>query len=797
MTGQKTSRAALTTLLIAGGLTAAFAATVLVRTRPGVGAMVQGQLQSWAARQGATLRVSSMGPAGFTGIRLHDIALDDRRGDLRLRARIDRVKVYPSIRSLLRGNVAVGSVVIEDGDVDISVEPSSDRVDTSDAGPHRQASTARDTTETSRAAKTSGADRRRRMVPFGVTLRDIDVTAAHSNRRLRANPLLIERIDLTVRPGDRPPVGEVHGYGRLPDGVAYSVTSRDSGGQTPRSWAIDTAEPTRVNEWIRDEQLATRLPGVSLEQLTLDVRPDGIDLCGNALAVDSPRQWNDIELEATLQRLCVDRTDDGGAVFSSDITLRSPSFHRPHALQGLSGAYRSQSREATVEGTLVDGRNGRAEFDLRMRRGTDATINLESDGLHPAGFLRLVGLNRWIRVDRVDGGVRATFGPDLRRGTIEGELRIHESSFEHHLLGPDPLRVDRPMGVTWTALADWRHRTFSLPKAEITLAELRPFRIAGSAVAADPGWSFWVRGRGNHLHAPGLREVLPTSLVAPAMGAELRGNVDLSAFAAGHTHYPESLQLDVDIGGAVEVLAESPRSDVPSLASTGPPMPGTTPRHLPLLEPTGWTHLEALPDWLPRVIVAAEDSRFFDHSGFSWRGIRNALVHNLRTNELQRGGSTITQQLAKNLFLSRRRTLNRKIQELWVAWRLESELSKQRILELYLNLVDWGPGVRGLGQAARHYFSVPPEDLTVEQAALLGAILPGPVLYGRLIDQGYLPSSRTEKIEHILSNLEFWGIVTEQERTDISTRVHRGDIGGLDLRICRDQPTAPQDLPTC
>ena len=797
MTGQKTSRAALTTLLIAGGLTAAFAATVLVRTRPGVGAIVQAQLQSWAARQDATLRVASMGPAGFTGIRLHDVSLEDRREQLRFRARIDRVKIYPSIRGLLRGNIAVGSVVIEDGDVDISVEPSPDRVDTSDESRHRQAPKARRTTDTSRPARTSGADRRRRIVPFGVTLRDIDVTAIHRDRGLRANPLLIERIDLTVRPDERPPVGEVRGYGRLPDGVAYSVTSRDSGGNSPRSWTVDTAEPTRVTDWLRDEHLATRLPGVSVEQLTLDVRSDGVDLCGNALTVDSPSRWTDIELEATLQRLCVDKTDDGGAISSSNITLRSPSFRRPHALKGLSGAYRRQSREATVEGTLVDGGDGRAKFDLRMQPGAGATINLEPDGLQPAGLLRLVGLNRWVRVGRVDGEVRATIGPDLRGGTIEGDLRIDESSFEHHLLGPDPLRVDRPMGVKWTVWADWTQRTFSLPSAEITLAELRPFRISGSAVAAEPGWSFWIRGRGNHLHAPGLREVLPTSLVAPAMGAELRGNVDLSAFAAGHTHYPESLQLDVDIGGAVEVLAESPRSDVPSLASTGPPMPGTTPRHLPLLEPTGWTHLESLPDWLPRVIVAAEDSRFFEHSGFSWRGIRNALVHNLRTNELQRGGSTITQQLAKNLFLSRRRTLNRKIQELWVAWRLESELSKQRILELYLNLVDWGPGVRGLGQAARHYFSVPPEELTVEQAALLGAILPGPVLYGQLIDQGYLPSSRIEKIEHILSNLAFWGIVTEPERTNISKRVRGGEIGGLDLRICRDQPSASQDLPAC
>lgn len=782
MTGQRTSRAALTAILIAGGLTAAFAATVLVRTHAGIGSVVRAELQSWAERHDATLQVATVSAAGFTGIRLDDVFVEEKRDSVKVRARLDHLHIYPSIDGLLRGRLAVGTLIAEHGKVHVSPAPQTPR-ERPDAG--------------------SNGDGRGSVVrsqppaplPMDITLRNIDVTAGSQHPRLRLRPMLIERADLTVRAAEQSTFGALRGYGRLPDGIAFSVVSKQGSDSDTESLVLDTAAPTRVSDWVRTPIRILHGVDAWLKELTLTRDERGLRLCGHGLEVSADSRASTVQ--ARTSRACLHRTDTEVGLSVPTVELESPSFEGPYTLEELSGGYLPAAGEATLEGSLVDDRGGRAGFEASRRATGAVDIDLTVEDFGPRGLLGLSGLDRRLEIGRLDGDVEARVQVRRGRATIDGAVRVKDSVLRHPLLGPEPLRVDKHVDIDWRAIADWKHMAFSLPRADIRLASLRPFEVSGSAVAADPGWSFWIRGHGTNLRAPTLRDVLPTTLVAPAMGAELRGTFDLSVDAAGHTGYPESLQLDVDVGGEVEVLSESPRSDVPSLALTGPPMPGTTPRRLPLLEPTGWTHLDGLPDSLPRVIVAAEDSRFFEHAGFSWRGIRNALVYNLRNDELQRGGSTITQQLAKNLFLSRERTLSRKIQELWVAWRLESELSKRRILELYLNLVDWGPGIRGLGQAARHYFAVPPSDLSLEQTALLAAILPGPVLYGELIDRGYLPSSRVEKIDHILSNLDYWGIVTDRERSKISKRARRGDLGGLDLTVCRDQATAPDTLPTC
>ena len=130
-------------------------------------------------------------------------------------------------------------------------------------------------------------------------------------------------------------------------------------------------------------------------------------------------------------------------------------------------------------------------------------------------------------------------------------------------------------------------------------------------------------------------------------------------------------------------------------------------------------------------MVAAEDAKFIDHEGFDWEGIQKALEKNEKKGKVVAGGSTISQQLAKNLFLSGSRSWVRKGQEAIITWMLESTMSKRRILELYLNVAEWGNGVFGAEAAARHYFSVPAAQLSAQQAAWLAAVLPAPQRYDR------------------------------------------------------------------
>ncbi|MFQ5991441.1 MAG: monofunctional biosynthetic peptidoglycan transglycosylase [Nitrospiraceae bacterium] len=139
-----------------------------------------------------------------------------------------------------------------------------------------------------------------------------------------------------------------------------------------------------------------------------------------------------------------------------------------------------------------------------------------------------------------------------------------------------------------------------------------------------------------------------------------------------------------------------------------------------------WVPLSRIAPALMRAVIVAEDASFYKHEGFDWTGIWEAAFHNIDKGKLARGGSTITQQLAKNLYLSSEKTLMRKFHEALIARELERRLSKPRILEIYLNVVEWGNGVYGAEAAARHHFHKSAHSLTLEEAALLAAILPAP-----------------------------------------------------------------------
>jgi len=148
---------------------------------------------------------------------------------------------------------------------------------------------------------------------------------------------------------------------------------------------------------------------------------------------------------------------------------------------------------------------------------------------------------------------------------------------------------------------------------------------------------------------------------------------------------------------------------------------------------------------LKRAAIAAEDARFSEHEGFDWEGIQKALEKNQKKGRVVAGGSTITQQLAKNLFLTPEKTPWRKAQEAVITLMLEAVLDKRRILEIYLNVVEWGTGVFGAEAAARHYYGVPAAQLSAEQAARLAVMLPNPRRFERLPNSAYL-AERTRVI---------------------------------------------------
>lgn len=144
-----------------------------------------------------------------------------------------------------------------------------------------------------------------------------------------------------------------------------------------------------------------------------------------------------------------------------------------------------------------------------------------------------------------------------------------------------------------------------------------------------------------------------------------------------------------------------------------------------------WAEYDEISHWLKRAVIAAEDARFMAHGGIDWTALNKAMEENREAGGVVRGGSTITQQLAKNLFLSPRQSYLRKAQEAVIALMLEAVLDKRRILELYLNVIEWGDGVFGAAAAARHYYDIPVGSVSRWQAAVLAARIPNPRFYYR------------------------------------------------------------------
>jgi monofunctional glycosyltransferase len=151
-----------------------------------------------------------------------------------------------------------------------------------------------------------------------------------------------------------------------------------------------------------------------------------------------------------------------------------------------------------------------------------------------------------------------------------------------------------------------------------------------------------------------------------------------------------------------------------------------------------WVPFSKISPYLIKAVIIAEDDKFWKHEGFDYEAIQKAIEKDLKTKKFKSGGSTITQQLARNLYLSPEKSLIRKISEALITWKMEKVLSKKRILELYLNVVEWGEGIFGVEAASRHYYRKFSSELTPEEAARLASVLPNPRKFNPVGDQRYV-----------------------------------------------------------
>ena len=199
-----------------------------------------------------------------------------------------------------------------------------------------------------------------------------------------------------------------------------------------------------------------------------------------------------------------------------------------------------------------------------------------------------------------------------------------------------------------------------------------------------------------------------------------------------------------------------------------------------------WTPSGRIPPEMKWAVILAEDSNFYRHEGFDVKAIKNAIKYDLEKKSLKRGASTITQQAAKNLFLSREKTVTRKLKEIYLAWRMEQELSKGRIIELYLNVVELGPMVYGIGNGAHYYFGKSASALTPRECAFLAAMLPGP----RLAYNPYKNLGRVlRRSDMILKLLRQKGVLSEGEYR--AALAEQPNIAGMQRKVDKSIAATP------
>ena len=163
-----------------------------------------------------------------------------------------------------------------------------------------------------------------------------------------------------------------------------------------------------------------------------------------------------------------------------------------------------------------------------------------------------------------------------------------------------------------------------------------------------------------------------------------------------------------------------------------------------------WTSYNSISPHLRNAVLIAEDSAFFQHSGYDVQEIKESVKRNWREKRFARGASTITQQLAKNLYLSTSRNPLRKIREFFIAQELERSLTKQRIFEIYLNVIEWGDETYGIESASRKYFGKSSSELRPEEAAILAAMIPNPRRYTPARNLNYLEKRKREILDRLV-----------------------------------------------
>jgi hypothetical protein len=364
------------------------------------------------------------------------------------------------------------------------------------------------------------------------------------------------------------------------------------------------------------------------------------------------------------------------------------------------------------------------------------------------------------------GHLEVDFGDGV--GKLDGKLSLAGLNVSHHLLAREVVR-DVGFSVEIDASIDPAARTLELRRLAVERAGVE-LLVRGDLVHAR------VREQRHYqvdlkIPAVGCQQVLdaiPQELVPGLAGFELEGQFAARVKIDADFADLAALTLDADIGFQGCRVRAAPRLASAERLNGGfvhrvTMRDGRTRRVGLYGGSSTYTPLDGISVYMSEAVLTTEDGSFRRHDGFNRSQLEVALRRNLESGKVRLGASTITMQMVKNVLLSHERTLSRKLQELFLTWWVEQALSKQRIMELYLNVIEFGPGIYGVTDASRHYFGKHPGELTSLEAAYLTSMLPSPVRRHLYFCEGQLDERFGHKVRWIHDLMLERGRITAQE----------------------------------
>lgn len=370
-------------------------------------------------------------------------------------------------------------------------------------------------------------------------------------------------------------------------------------------------------------------------------------------------------------------------------------------------------------------------------------------------------------VDSGNATVGGRLGLKLAGGKIgiDGQLALKGLNISHRLLAREPVN-DVGFDLDVKATLDPARRHLDIAQATLRRGQLQAILSGALTHAREQSQRRYTLDlKIPRLPCQAMLDSIPKELIPGLSGITLKGRYELALHFHADFSDLEALELDglrKSFGLAhcvpVRVPARLSASRLNGALAHRVTLRDGSSRRLYL--ETGhpsFTPLEEIAAAMPNAVLTTEDGGFWRHNGFLTSPVRNALRANLQAGKVRLGASTISMQLVKNLLLSHERTLSRKLQELFLTWYVELTLPKARLMELYLNIVEFGPGIYGVTQAADHYFEKTPSQLNPLEAAYLSSMLPSPVRRHEHYCRGRLSKSFDKKVRRVHRLMESKG----------------------------------------